>query len=150
MSARPALLVLIPLSGADESGVPLPLVVAAFACDVREWQPHMPGDPRFEALLHNATATTGVLPAAVGPGSYTLGVWLPDAARASESDGGGSGASAFAVRLANDDVSWWTGTGRGSWGVNTIANITVLPAAGGGVTLKRAASPAVAAAAMAV
>lgn len=92
--------------------------------DPRLWQPHAPGDPRFEALTHQASFVTAVLPPEVGPGEYEVGLYLPDFRWANP-----PGAAAFAVRVASEGVGWWTageGEAGAGWGVNTFADLTVV------------------------
>ena len=74
--------------------------------DVREWQPHVVGDPLFTPLVH--TLRVGPLDFAPAGGTYyRVGLYLPDAR--------GNG-SAFAMRFAN--AQGWVDPGVnviGSW-----------------------------------
>ena len=93
--------------------------------DVRDWQPHIPGDPTFSALEHVLT-NSETLPAATcggaqAPMSLQLGIFMPDARmeKLAETD---AMAAAFSVRLANADVGWQIVKGEGA--VNVLANVT--------------------------
>jgi len=93
--------------------------VADTNADPRRWQPYDPDDPGYAPLTH---AVSGTLTLAQDrpPGSYLLGLWLPDAADTIRQD------ARYAVRVANRDVPWWT-TPSGEYGVNVLGNVTVAP-----------------------
>lgn len=96
----------------------------ATMADVRDWQPHIPGDPTFSALEHVLTSSE-TLPAATCTGdqatSLQLGIFMPDARMEKLVETNAMGA-AFSVRLANSDVGWQTVKGEGA--VNILANVT--------------------------
>jgi len=56
----------------------------------------------------------------LAPGSYLLGLWLPDASETIRRD------ARYAVRVANRDVPWWT-TPAGEYGINVLGTVTVSP-----------------------
>ena len=60
----------------------------------------------------------GRLPSKLGPGSYRLGLWMPDAYKTIRTD------PRYAVRVANRDVPWWTDA-KGRYGVNILGNLEV-------------------------
>jgi len=109
---RPVYLVLIAAGGQV-------VQVADTNADLRRWQPYDPDDPGYTPLTH---AVSGTLALAKDrpPGSYLLGLWLPDAADTIRQD------ARYAVRVANRDVPWWT-TPSGEYGVNVLGNVTVAP-----------------------
>ena len=92
--------------------------------DVRDWQPHIPGDPTFSALEH-VISSSETLPAAICAGDWVtslqLGIFMPDARMEKLAETHAMGA-AFSVRLANIDISWQTVKGEGA--VNVLANVT--------------------------
>ncbi len=93
--------------------------------DVRDWQPHIPGDPTFSALEH-VLASSETLPAATCAGDHALmslqlGIFMPDARMDKLADTDAMSA-AFSVRLANADVPWQIVKGEGA--VNILANVT--------------------------
>ena len=89
--------------------------------DVRDWQPHIPGDPTFSALEHVFTSVESP-PAAVCTGAKTLqlGVFMPDARMQKLAETEAMGA-AFSVRLANADVDWVAVKNEGA--VNVLAKV---------------------------
>ena len=100
--------------------------------DARAWQPFVPNDPLLQPLVHFAGAAPRL--AALAPGAYALGLYLPDAAP------GASNASAFSVRLANkacatmsaagvNACTWWWVDARSAGGVNVIGQVVVSAAA---------------------
>ena len=104
--------------------------------DVRDWQPHVPGDPQFATLAHFAGASPELELGAVAPGTYFLGIFMPDASPVAASN-----ASAFSIRLANRECATLAEAGSGSpactffWqdkggagGVNVLGPIEVLAA----------------------
>ena len=135
MNPRPVLAVLIAasptatLDAANDHGTPrahapagistlAPIVLGAFDVDVREWQPYLPGDPYFYAIDHTISLSPVALPPEVTAGTYQLGLYLPDPRAAQQNED-----ARFAIRLANDNVPWWTTSGR--YGVNVIATLNV-------------------------
>ena len=113
MNARPVLAVLV-----KSPPTAAPIVLATLDTDVRDWQPYLPGDPYFYSVTHELSMPPTPLPPSVGAGTYQLGLYLPDARSKLHDDD-----SRFAIRLANEDVPWWTLRGR--YGVNVIATVTV-------------------------
>ena len=117
INPRPVLLVLL---AADSSTIVWRS--GSTMADVRDWQPHIPGDPTFSALEHTLTSHES-LPAAVcaGATSLQLGVFMPDA-RMNKLVETEAMAAAFSLRLANADVGWQTVKSEGA--VNILANVT--------------------------
>ena len=107
---RTAYIVLIPQ---DEEKV------YEFPVDVnpRTWQPHTPGDGTF-TLLHHQASCVFPIPAAMAPGTYAMGLWLPDTKESIRLD------PHYAIRLANRDTSWWVNL-HGRYGVNVLYTIQV-------------------------
>ncbi len=83
----------------------------------RDWQPFHPEDPDYEPLRHTIRYD-GKLPESVKPGTYALGLWLPDPKPTIRFD------PQFAVRLANRDTPWWTSI-DGQYGANILHTIQV-------------------------
>ncbi len=106
---RPALIALI---AAD--GTVYPFETEA---DPRTWQPFDPADSEYKPLTHTI-ALDAQLPADLPPGSYRLGLWLPDAAETLRTD------PRYAVRVANADVLWWQDR-EGRYGVNVLGVVEV-------------------------
>lgn len=88
--------------------------------DPRGWQPFTPGESGYAPLIHKV-AGEAALPPHLPPGTYLLGLWLPDEADSLRED------ARYAVRAANRDVPWWTAPG-GKYGINILGFIQVLPA----------------------
>ena len=88
--------------------------------DPRGWQPFSPGDQNYTPLLHNVEGEAS-LPPQLSPGSYLLGLWIPDQADSIRDD------ARYAVRVANRDAPWWTAPG-GKYGINVLGVVRVLPA----------------------
>ena len=86
--------------------------------DPRRWQPFEPGDPDYQPLTHRVAAEVR-LPANLRPGTYRLGLWLPDAYTSIRRD------ARYAVRVANRDVPWWTNA-QGEYGINVLGEIQVV------------------------
>lgn len=107
---RPVWLVLIDASGRVAA-------VKQTDADPRRWQPYEPGDVEFAPLTYTISSVLDVDPA-FEPGSYMVGLWLPDAAERIRTD------ARYAVRVANRDVPWWTGP-SGEYGVNILGNMDI-------------------------
>jgi len=107
---RPVYLV---LTGPDEAVTEIPVPDA----DPRMWQPSDPADAEHTPLVHTISADLA-LPAQVAPGSYKLGLWLPDPYDTIRLD------PRYAVRFANGDVPWWTDA-DGRYGVNLLGELKV-------------------------
>ena len=114
MNPRPVLAVLLNQS----ARVPVPIVLGAIDVDVRDLQPYLPNDPYFYPLTHRVSLPPVALPPSVVAGTWSLGLYLPDARADLHDDD-----ARFAIRLANRDVQWWSAGGR--YGVNVIATVTV-------------------------
>ena len=117
INPRPVLLVLL---SADSSAILWRS--AGSLADVREWQPHAPGDPTYSALEH-ALGSSETVPTNASAGeSLPVGLFLPDArmeALASTAEA----AAAYSIRLANDGVGWVAVVGEGA--VNVIGHVTL-------------------------
>ncbi|MBN1343535.1 MAG: DUF4832 domain-containing protein [Phycisphaerae bacterium] len=109
---RPVILVLIDSQGRVSEW-------STADADPRKWQPFAPGDPEYAPLTHEFTAR-GPVPIGLKPGTYRLGLWMPDAYESIRMD------SRYAVRVANRDVPWWTGK-DGRYGVNVLGEVRLAP-----------------------
>ena len=109
---RPACLALVDVDG-KVTELPVP------ESDPRQWQPFEPLDEAYKPLVHKIRFT-GRLPAAIQPGWYQIGLWMPDADARLRLD------PRYAVRVANRDVPWWTDA-RGQYGVNVLGTLEVVP-----------------------
>ena len=99
---------------------------------MRDWQPHLPGDPTFTPIAHRLSGTFALraadLPRAELRGNgalLPLGLFMPDARMgglATTADA----AAAFSIRLANDGVGWVALAGEGAVNVIGAVNATVL------------------------
>lgn len=107
MNPRPVFLVLIDVSGKVAT-------TSAIDVELRTWQPYAPGDEDYTPLTH--TISGSISTSGLAPGSYAVGLWLPDAAERLRTD------PRYAIRVANRDVPWWTNF-RGEYGVNILANV---------------------------
>jgi hypothetical protein len=85
--------------------------------DVRKWYPCDPQNRKMLSPLYALDFATKLFPK-VKPGKYKLGIWLPDNSKTLQND------ARYAIRLANREVSWWTGE-KNNYGVNIIGDITV-------------------------
>lgn len=83
----------------------------------RHWQPFDPPDPDYKPLLHQISYH-GILAQNIKPGTYRLGLWLPDPKPAIRLD------PHFAVRVANRNSTWWVSV-DGQYGVNLLHPIRV-------------------------
>ena len=86
--------------------------------DVRKFQPFKPGDANYTPLKHHFGIKVK-LPAAIKPGWYQLGLWLPDPYDSIHLD------PRYAIRLANRDTLWWTND-KGKYGINLFGTVEVL------------------------
>lgn len=102
---RPVYIVLV---GQDGRVIEL----AAKDADPRRWQPFAPGDETYTPLRHHVSINAR-LPAAVTPGWYRVGLWMPDAHQRLRLD------PRYAVRVANRDTVWRTDR-EGRYGVNLL------------------------------
>jgi hypothetical protein len=110
VNPRPVILVLIDPAGRVAAEAPV-------EADPRHWQPFAPGDETHAPLTHAVRGAVPI-PGGLAPGSYAVGLWLPDAAQRLRND------PRYAVRVANRDVPWWTGA-AGAYGVNVLAAISI-------------------------
>eukprot|EP01052_Picozoa_sp_SAG31_P032725 SAG31_NODE_3617_length_4064_cov_41.284741_5_plen_564_part_00 len=76
--------------------------------DVRDWQPHLPGDPTYSVLEHtlNCYDTIPTNLSFDGRASVLVGLYMPDVRAMSPNNSGAAGA--YSIRLANEDVDWIT------------------------------------------
>jgi hypothetical protein len=81
--------------------------------DPRKWQPYKPGDENYKPLVHKISINSK-LPNSLDSGWYQLGLWIPDDYESLRMD------PRYAVRVANGDVPWWTGSG---YGINILGVI---------------------------
>jgi hypothetical protein len=112
VNPRQALLTLI--APDEQTVLEFPIVA-----EPRRWQPYQPGDTNFTMLTHRLTLAPR-LPADLAPGTYLLGLWLPDPAPALRLD------PRYAIRLANRDTTWWMDR-AGRYGINLLGTILVQP-----------------------
>lgn len=59
------------------------------------------------------------VPSSLAPGTYSLGVYLPDGLNVAR----GNLDARMAIRFANDDVAWWAPDG--DYGVNVLGSVEV-------------------------
>ena len=110
INPREVRLLLVSREGKVAAEIPL-------ACDPRRWQPYRPGDPDYEPLVHNIDYV-GRVPENLPAGEYSLALWLPDPQASIRPR------AAYAIRLANRDVSWWQ-TPEGQYGANLFGVVRV-------------------------
>ena len=87
--------------------------------DPRRWQP-TDGASDADAVLKNHFAAEIRDTEALVPGSYVVGLWLPDGSGRLEPD------PRYAVRVANRDVPWWSNS-AGEYGINLLGSFDVVP-----------------------
>lgn len=85
--------------------------------DAQRWYPCDPIDRSQLAPLHTWTLDTA-LPEDLAPGTYRLGLWLPDPAPSLRYD------LRYAIRLANGDAPWWT-SDDGCYGVQILGRLRI-------------------------
>jgi hypothetical protein len=83
---------------------------------VNDWQPYAPQDTSRTPLLHHIIADIA-LPETFSPGTYHLGLWIPDGSAKLMYN------PAFAIRCANGDSSWEISP-EGQ-GINRLMDITI-------------------------
>lgn len=110
INPRPVRLVLIDLKGDVQAN-------QETDASPREWQPFRPDDPGYAPLTHTIRFQIE-LPKDLPPGSYMLGLWMPDAAEGLRKD------ARYSVRVANRDVPWHIGAGNVQ-GVNILGTVAV-------------------------
>lgn len=81
-----------------------------------EWQPYQPGDTTYTPLVHQISAQ--IRPESIQPGTYKLGLWLPDASDRLRYD------DRYAIRCANGNTDWWVSEDK-KYGVNILTEVTV-------------------------
>lgn len=81
--------------------------------DWRRWLPHRPEDARRRPLAYKLSWREP-LPDYIPPGTYRLGLWLPDASPVLRHD------ARFSVRIANDGIDWME-----PFGINLVGSIRV-------------------------
>lgn len=84
---------------------------------VNDWQPYAPGDSTCTPLLHRIQATWA-LPPDMKPGTYRLGLWIPDGSMRLNMN------PRFAIRCANGNVDWWISK-DGKFGVNILTTVEI-------------------------
>lgn len=82
-----------------------------------DWQPFEPGDAAYTPLMHNVGLALQ-LPDTLQPGTYKLGLWIPDGSERLKYD------ARYAIRCANGDTTWAV-SGDGKYGVNVLATVEV-------------------------
>ncbi|MFC2075522.1 DUF4832 domain-containing protein [candidate division KSB1 bacterium] len=110
---RPVYIALI-----DEAGRVEALRVVDSDADPRKWQPFRPGDEDYEPLIHQFEDRLR-LPEELKPGSYRIGLWLPDPYKNVKKDAN------YAMRVANRNTPWWTDS-RGRYGVNILGELEIV------------------------
>jgi hypothetical protein len=88
--------------------------------DPRHWQPFEPMDESCTPLLYTIRLNAE-LPEDFPPGTYHVGLWMPDGFDGLRED------PRYAVRVANGDVPWWTDY-QGRYGVNVLGILEVVTA----------------------
>ncbi len=86
--------------------------------DLRKFQPYRPGDSSFAPLTHQIQCSL-LLPEYIVPGTYRLGLWMPDKSMQLRYT------PEYALRLANRDVNYEILNGR--YGVNILGELQVVP-----------------------
>lgn len=81
------------------------------------WQPFQPNDSTYTPLLHSVDASLA-LPASLAPGTYKLGLWIPDASERLMYN------PRYSIRCANGDTDWWISK-DGAYGVNILTDVEV-------------------------
>ena len=110
INPRPIRLVAI---GADNTVA----VIATAKNDVRTWYPCVPDDRKKLSPVHELVFHTESFPT-LAPGTYKLGLWLPDPYTSIQRD------ARYAMRVANGDVPWWPGP-KNTYGVNVLGGIAI-------------------------
>ena len=82
-----------------------------------EWQPFEPQDSTYTSLVHSVDASLA-LPASATPGTYKLGLWIPDASERLMHN------PRYAIRCANGDTDWWISK-DGAYGVNVLTSVEI-------------------------
>lgn len=98
----------------DEKGTVTEFPTAANPVD---WQPFEPQDSTYTSLVHSVDASL-TLPASVAPGTYKLGLWIPDASERLMYN------PRYSIRCANGDTDWWISK-DGAYGVNVLTSVEV-------------------------
>lgn len=82
-----------------------------------DWQPFEPTDSTCTSLVHPVELPLA-LPASMTPGTYKLGLWIPDGSQRLMYN------PRYAIRCANGDTTWWIST-DGKYGVNVLTDVEV-------------------------
>jgi hypothetical protein len=118
VNPRPVMLVVL-----DENATSLLWSSSGTLADVRDWQPHVPGDPTFAALEHVFQSEQVVPPGVQAGARLPIGLFLPDARMEKLADTAKM-AAAFSVQLANEGMPWAVIKGHGA--VNVIGHLAVV------------------------
>lgn len=90
--------------------------IAVGKVDPRTWYPCLPENRKSLAPVHSLNFTGNLPP--MQPGTYKLGLWLPDNYMSLQND------ARYAIRFANRDVPWYPGEDN-KYGINIVGSITV-------------------------
>lgn len=82
-----------------------------------DWQPFEPKDSTCTSLVHPVDLSL-TLPTSLTPGTYKLGLWIPDASDRLMYN------PRYAIRCANGDTDWWISE-DGKYGVNVLTAVEV-------------------------
>ncbi len=82
-----------------------------------DWQPFRPGDAVCVPLTHSVGLSLR-LPESLAPGTYRLGLWIPDGSERLKYD------SRYAIRCANGDTEWMV-SDDGRYGINLLTTVEV-------------------------
>lgn len=80
-----------------------------------DWQPFNPADSTCTSLVHTVELPLN-LPPSMKPGTYKLGLWIPDASERLMYN------PRYAIRCANGDTAWWISK-DGKYGVNVLTDV---------------------------
>lgn len=81
------------------------------------WQPFEPKDSTYTPLVHSVDLSLR-LPTSMMPGTYRLGLWIPDGSDRLKYN------ARYAIRCANGDTMW-TVSGDGKYGINVLTTVLV-------------------------
>lgn len=82
-----------------------------------DWQPFEPKDSTYTSLVHSVDLSFR-LPASMMPGTYRLGLWIPDGSDRLKYN------ARYAIRCANGDTMWAV-SGDGKYGINVLTTVEV-------------------------
>lgn len=83
--------------------------------NVNEWQPYKPGDKNHRPLLHSLSSEFH-LPEDLSPGTYSLGLWIPDGSSRLMYN------HRYAIRCANSNAPWWISADQ-RYGINILTTL---------------------------